>query len=108
MGTNYYHHTDPCPTCGHYEIRHIGKSSVGWMFLFRGYKDDSIESHDDWMGVLESGGTIVDEYDRKVPLDDLKDLIEAKRSNKIHTVVRQDETTWTDEFGHPFNGHDFC
>jgi len=108
MGRNYYHHTNPCPACGHCEIRHIGKSSIGWMFVFHGYPDDGIKSYADWLRVLKSNGKIVDEYDREMQFDDLKKLIEAKRTHADHAKEYPGDTTWTDKDGHPFNGHDFC
>lgn len=106
MGTNYYHHTDPCPTCGHYEIRHIGKSSAGWAFVFRGY--DDVASFQDWRRILTYGGTVVDQYDREVKLRYLLDLVAAKRDHANHAVQYPGPTTWLDDEGHPFNGHEFC
>ena len=50
MGTNYYHRTNICPHCNRYDERHIGKSSVGWHFNFRGY--DEIKTFEDWKKVL--------------------------------------------------------
>lgn len=43
MGTNYYHYNDETG-----ERRHIGKSSVGWVFLVHVYEDEGIRDLDDW------------------------------------------------------------
>jgi hypothetical protein len=37
MGTNYYWHDDPCPTCNRRDVVHVGKKSAGWSFLFRAW-----------------------------------------------------------------------
>lgn len=65
MGTNYYADTKhECPTCGHREGRlHIGKSSMGWRFLFAAYPDKGIETAADWKKHLARPGVeIYDEY----------------------------------------------
>lgn len=83
MGTNYYHRTNICPHCNRYDEHHIGKSSAGWTFSFRGYHDyDELEikSYAEWLSILESGGVIYNEYGKEVTLDDFKALIEAKRN----------------------------
>lgn len=40
MGTNYYWHDKPCGSCGRFEVMHVGKSSAGWSFAFRGYRHE--------------------------------------------------------------------
>lgn len=63
MGTNYYLHTDVCKHCKRSADRvHIGKSSSGWPFLFRGYRKwppdgvpHPITSALEWRAVSESG-----------------------------------------------------
>lgn len=69
MGTNYYWLPDPCPTCGHGERLHIGKSSAGWCFsLHVGREDFETEEGiprdlDGWRALWHRPGSrIVDEY----------------------------------------------
>ena len=75
MGTNYYIKPDECEHCGRSdEPIHIGKSSIGWQFLFKAYPDEHYEcehvggpivSAADWRKRLMRPNTvIVDEYDR--------------------------------------------
>ena len=88
MGTNYYHRNSVCKCCGRFDERHIGKSSGGWQFSFRGYSGDdpqkTIESWADWQRVLQADGDIVDEYGREVPFVELRDLVERKRAGENH------------------------
>lgn len=81
MGTNYYVGEEAaCPTCGHVtsEPLHIGKSSVGWEFLFAPYPELGLTSWKAWRAYLETR-EIRDEYGGVVPLEELERLIEAKR-----------------------------
>lgn len=81
MGTNFYWTSNPCATCGHsQESLHIGKSSAGWAFAVRVHPDLQINSLDDWKAKLATGGTIKDEYDNIVSVDDMLDRI-TKRSH---------------------------
>ena len=88
MGTNYY----VVPNRPSIEKPiHIGKSSMGWMFLFQDanepYRDIPIIWHSywevkDWLyrnTVERSFYVIMDEYDEIVPFDELIDLIEHKQ-----------------------------
>ena len=83
MGTNYYWHSDPCPTCGHSkEELHIGKSSGGWCFSLRVYpgEENKPQNLNDWKKWLKkNSGKILDEYDRKVTVKEMLDVI-TKRS----------------------------
>lgn len=77
MGTNYYwHEKPPCPTCQRpFEGLHIGKSSGGWTFGFQGTTE--IRSYKDWLAKLETPNSfIICEYNRVVPLEDFKKLVE--------------------------------
>jgi hypothetical protein len=99
MSTNFYWEhpgqDDPCPQCGQprpKQLLHIGRSSCGWKFLWRGYSPEDSE-HDFiipkpryWWPLLELGGRILDEYHREMSFVNFKAMIEdgAKRgrSNK--------------------------
>lgn len=71
MGTNYYHITDACPTCGIGSEVHIGKN----MTMFAAVVDwDAfggptivVGSWQEWKERLLAAGHIRDEYDKAVP-----------------------------------------
>lgn len=81
MGTNYYVKTNECECCSRYDERHIGKSSIGWAFSFRGYDEEGfiIRSWDGWKRYLE-GKTIIDEYGQIIEYDRFVALIETYKS----------------------------
>lgn len=70
MGTNYYWIPNPCPTCGHGERVHIGKSSAGWVFSLHVHPGDDIHGLRGWVNAWRIG-TIVDEYDETVSADEM-------------------------------------
>jgi len=91
MGTNYYWRYNICLLCDRYNEAHIGKSSAGWQFLFRGYRDNLLSLPDpevdlgvkilswrDWKDwLITEEGKIFNEYGTEVPLADLIDNVEA-------------------------------
>lgn len=96
MGTNVYLHHHVCGHCGRPDARiHVGKSSAGWAWLWRGYRgwdaedlpfEREITSGADWWKVLaesladpEQPGQIVDEYGTQYTLDELRQWVERKR-----------------------------
>lgn len=96
MGTNYYLELKEqvCPTCGHDSSRdlHIGKSSAGWVFGWRGYRASEWESSpagrdltspSEWFSYLaeqvEGGRVIRDEYGREHSLEEFRSWVLAKR-----------------------------
>jgi hypothetical protein len=91
MGTNYYTFTERkckhkekeeyCWNCFNtgFEKLHIGKSSVGWQFSFKGYKH-FIETFQDWEKFLKDK-KIYNEYGEEVTYDELFDRILDKQSN---------------------------
>lgn len=87
MGTNYY--TDgtlPCKHCGRSgPALHIGKSSVGWRFLFASYPEHDIKSAKDWREFLDRAGVLIfDEYGDEVAPDTFWQLVEEKQSCPTH------------------------
>jgi hypothetical protein len=83
MSTNYYWRFNGCHCCERYDEVHIGKSSGGWEFCFRGYRSSSTStekdtvSWDDWKTRFSmEEGTIFDEYGSPVPLADFIELVE--------------------------------
>lgn len=103
MGTNYYLEEDG-------ELVHIGKSSGGWEFSFRGYED--IRSWEDWQSKI-AGRDIVDEYDGKMSFADFKQMVESNRGLLNHTVVCKSKydniylDVWQDDEGYSFSGGEF-
>lgn len=81
MGTNYYAHRDVCAHCGRSdEAMHIGKSSIGWPFLFHGIEDEGLKDWPTWKAwLMSSGSEIRDESRTTVSVDDLEKLVVAKR-----------------------------
>jgi hypothetical protein len=91
MGTNYYTDGDPpCSCCGRGgEELHIGKSSMGWQFLFAPYPDRGLTSFKAWREFL-ADREIRDEYGHKWALNDLVELVEKKREGiNSQTATRE-------------------
>jgi hypothetical protein len=87
MGTNYYA-VKKKPTIR--EPLHIGKSSVGWKFLFQEVNkyncfDEDLEIHtfNQWKDFLENNDEIVilNEYDEEISVDEFLDLVAEKQKN---------------------------
>ena len=106
MGTNYYYHAAPpplpCVTCGHcppepiYDsddsddvapsvprVRHIGKSSAGWVFMLRvypGYGCGGPDDLDGWRLLFDAPGSYIEsEYGDRIAVAEMLDRI-TKRS----------------------------
>ncbi len=89
MGTNYYA-VRTRPTCE--SPIHIGKSSIGWRFLFQSHDETwhdppiTWKSYDDVIGWLKKYTVddpkyvIIDEYDEVFSLRDFEDFIQRKQS----------------------------
>jgi hypothetical protein len=86
MGTNYYVRHEACRECGRCaEDIHIGKSSMGWKFLFAPLErrdDDGIYSWKQWREYLV-GKKIVDEHGRGISLPAFIDLVESKQNDGL-------------------------
>lgn len=88
MGTNYYVHTPSCPNacdhCSASEELHLGKSSVGWRFLFQAEEDwPREEAYGLWLERAKSG-EIRDEYGEVIALDDLLAFVGRKQEDRSH------------------------
>ena len=114
MGMNYYAKidrgittTNP-PVSGRFETMHIGKSSQGWRFGFRGYPGE-IDSYQDLLEYLSLPEvTIVDEMGRAISIEKFKDLVESKKESSIRDhAVEYPEDCWIDAEGHGFHGREF-
>ena len=96
MGTNYYLNTDVCPHCERAKDHiHVGKSSMGWPFLFRGYREfppdgvpHPITSAVEWRQFIQQaaamGARLYDEYGQQVDIGEffgmIEGMIELKRT----------------------------
>lgn len=83
MGTNYYAMKKEKPYQG--MSIHLGKSSCGWLFLFR--EHDDIKSFPQFKSWLESHVAtgeyvLMNEYGEEISVSDLLDLIETKQNDK--------------------------
>lgn len=93
MGTNYYANFNVCKTCNKPDERvHIGKSSFGWPFCFRMYRNDwelptifpkqRIDDTDDWREVLSHQDIkIVDEYGRHEEVETFWHDVDVKQKH---------------------------
>lgn len=94
MGTNYYAVSEPCGHCGRGGDRvHIGKSSIGWQFLFAPLdmeEGKGCHSWREWRAYL-ADKQIVDEYGRSHTLAEFADLVESKQNSGLCALTASDE-----------------
>ena len=128
MGTNYYLHQNVCPHCGRSdEPIHIGKSSFGWTFSFRGYRKEwqyeslgkPIVSEDDWRSFIDAqvaaGAVLKDEYGDGISVAGFWSMVDSKRGspNSHRTACLKDHyehamrDCWDDDKGNTFQEGDF-
>lgn len=108
MGTNYYYRytEDECGEQVGKEL-HIGKSSSGWTFSFRGHHNLGIRSWEDWQLFIESkGGSIINEYGGEISLDDLRELVDSKKDGRNHSV-EYPKSCYLDSEGHSITYYEF-
>lgn len=104
---------------------HVGKSSWGWSFSFRGYRNEwdtpQITSYKDWLMYLEAAldskeikCELRDEEGDLVDLEDFKRMVEEKRGGSNHTIYCQTShpehaarDCWLDEEGNSFSDCEF-
>ena len=129
MGTNYYVATNHCECCDRYdEEYHIGKSSGGWAFSFRGYRPERLVSWKQWKEFLKDK-IIMDEYHERMDYDSFVDMIETYKApgyvnpqtgkkNQIHNEAGRKtdkngytwfnpEYDWDDDDGYSFSDREF-
>ena len=125
MGTNYYVASDHCKCCDRYdEDYHIGKSSLGWAFSFRGYRPERLVSWAAWKEFLRDK-VIMNEYGERIDYDWFVDHVEnykspsyvdpSGRKNRLHNEAgRNDkypwfnaEYDWDDDQGYSFSSREF-
>lgn len=79
MGTNYYVKKNHCDSCDRYDTIHIGKSSYGWVFMFRAHEDIPLLSWKQWKEYLK-GSKIQDEYGAPVDYEWFVKFVENEKS----------------------------
>lgn len=120
MGTNYYiYGKQSCPHCDKPVIDrsrrlHIGKSSMGWSFSFRGYEPGSYDLYDfdqelgeswaplgvmrekDWKKAISSllvdDHFLEDEYGDSVTQEEFWKLVDDKRDGQNHTTYCREDS----------------
>lgn len=125
MGTNYYAYVNTCEHCGRSDDkRHIGKSSHGWTFSFRGYRplaysedNTQIESYSEWQAWLRKNNAVIkDECGLVITLGYFLALVEVKKTQpNNYTLYCQEhhkehaaKDCWLDADGNSFTGNEFC
>lgn len=84
MSTTYFYKPPPCPCCGHTEEIEIGLSAAGWAFALNVYPSKGLVSLGTWLQYMRNNkGTVRDEYNKQVPLHDLRNII-ADRVPRDH------------------------
>ena len=123
MGTNYYVATNHCECCDRYDVEyHIGKSSMGWAFSFRGYPAERLESWKQWKEFLKDQ-IIMDEYHERKDYDWFVQFIEGPKApgfvndrghkNLLHNQEIKKgswynpEYDWEDPEGYSFSSREF-
>jgi len=107
MGMNYYLRKKE-------ERVHLGKSSAGWTFTFRGDKNNGVVDFATWLNraneLFNDGYTLSDEGDGPYHFSDLLDKIEKKRTepnNQAKQYGVDDRYDWVDKDGNSFTDREF-
>jgi hypothetical protein len=110
MGTNFYM-TPEVFVSG--EPVHLGKSSAGWQFTFRGDKANGVVDVRSWYARVErlakEGYTLTNDNgsDVSTPVDLLKLIRDRKQIGaKFQRASRENE--WNDQSGNFFLDGEFC
>ncbi len=117
MGTNYYavrnRPTTDSPI-------HIGKSSIGWLFLFQEQNDPwndppvawcNYEQVKDWLKKYTvdcNDYVILNEYDEVVPFDEFFDLVDYKQADERNRSNPDNFEHCRNVNGYRFMDGDFC
>jgi hypothetical protein len=121
MGTNYYVRLpeciQPCEHCAKTGLLHIGKSSAGWKFMHRAYREYRpsglnfyLNDRISWLRLLDLG-PIFDEYGSEIGKKDFLAKIEGKQDGIPHNNddLRAREAGYLG-YRNDFSsdGYDFC
>ena len=126
MGTNYYVAKNLCECCNRYDQEyHIGKSSGGWAFSFRGYPAERLTSWRAWKLFLRDQ-IIMDEYGERKDYTWFVNMVETYKSpgwidelgrkNLQHNEEGKQgprpyfnpDRDWDDPDGYSFTTTEFC
>lgn len=97
MSTNYYWHEKPAPchACGHdkSKVLHIGKSSMGWVFMLHVDPEEGLNTLRDWQDRwTESGSKIISQYGTGIGIDQMNDIIlDRENTCGVWSVKKQQE-----------------
>lgn len=86
---------------------HLGKSSGGWPFAFRGYPERGVVDYESWRA-LAASGPIMAEYGVEVPLAELEEIVARHRSYQAQHFGRPREGQRDDARGNRFSNYEFC
>jgi hypothetical protein len=89
------------------EAIHLGKSSVGWPFAFRGHPERGVVDYASWRA-LAASGRIVAEYGVDVALEELEDVVARSRSWRSAHQGRPRNGQHDDAHGNRFSNYEFC
>ena len=115
MNGNYYlvHKCGPCRSMD--KPIHLGKSSIGWVFLIRGYLDGqlkgvpmSVHSMSDMHALCammtKTGLMIVNDADQEVSLDEFIEYVKLTKTDDAKVCEHSD----VDAEGYPVSYEEFC
>lgn len=125
MGTNYYIRLPgcehPCDHCAKAAEIHLGKSSGGWRFLHRAYRQERdipagldflVTDRATWLKLLDLG-PIFDEYGREHDRTEFLARIDGKQDGIAHNSAKARELCGPHydlrrDSDFVSNGYDFC
>lgn len=91
MGMNYF------VKVGSKEL-HIGKSSIGWQFLFEGHKGYDLDSKNEWLHFLSKyRKNIYDSEEQLITFNELREIIERKSARDLTLKNHYDECLKSDK-----------
>jgi len=81
------------------QILHIGKSSCGWHFALCIYPAHGVNDLNDWLNLFnEEDSYILDEYDSKIPVNKMIDIIVNRVGQNGSEVDEQEEVNNQNRF----------
>lgn len=91
MGTNYYAKYNKCECCNRYDKLHLGKSSMGWKFMFKSNTEKYNNFKEFCKFIRRKDVEVWDDYGNKKSAKHLIDLIMSKQDGKSQYGVGWDE-----------------
>ena len=111
MSTNYYM-MKKCACCGDKKQIHLGKSSFGWTFIFRGDREIGVIDFNTWniriKTLLQAGWSLVDEYEQTTDYRKFIELVISKITEKQNQAREfPGPNDWLSEGGDSFSDKEF-